>query len=334
MKEFQSVPMTLQIHDKATNEVKFTTINNVPQLNEVISNGFSREIVNSFETRQEWNIGYIAYQIAQQKNIKVVMVAGPSSSGKTTFSKRLSLHLLVLGFKPFPISLDDYFVDRELTPVDENGEKDYETVDALNVRLFQENMHDLMEGKEIELPRYDFKSGRSTQSGTKLRLTEGMILVIEGIHGLNPVMTENLPKENLFKIYASSLNRYYIDETKYVSRTDHRLIRRIIRDMKYRGTSAKETISRWSSVRRGENKWIFPYQQNADVEFCSTQLYELAILKNQALTALAEVRPSDAEFSKAQELIDLLTSYKTIDEKYVPQTSLLREFLGGSNFHY
>lgn len=334
MKEFQPEPMTLQIHDRLTSEIQFVSVGDVPELNEVIRNGFSREIVNAFETRQEWNIGYIAYQIRQRRDVKVVMVAGPSSSGKTTFSKRLSLHLLVLGYKPFPISLDDYFVNRDQTPLDENGEKDYESIDALNIKLFQENMRDLMEGKEIELPRYDFKTGMNVKSGRKLSLTDGMVLVIEGIHGLNPILTETLPQENIFKIYVSSLNRYYIDEEKYVPRSDHRLIRRIIRDAKYRGASAKDTISRWGSVRRGEAKWIFPFQPLADVEFSSTQLYELAILKNEALYTLAAVRPGEPEYDKAQELIDLLICYNSIDERFVPQTSLLREFLGGSNFHY
>lgn len=327
--------MMLQIQDRETNGIKFVEINDVPGLNEVIKAGFSREIVNAFETRQEWTIGYLASRVKKRENdVKVVMIAGPSSSGKTTFSKRLSLHLLVLGFKPFPISLDDYFVDRDNTPLDENGEKDYECIEALNVALFQQNMKDLIDGKEVELPRYDFKSGKSTMSGRKLRLEPGMVLVIEGIHGLNPLMTDMLPKKNVYKIYASSLNRYKIDDTRYVPRTDHRLIRRIIRDAKYRGTSARETIARWASVRRGEERWIFPFQPEADEEFCSTQLYELSILRNEALAALAAVRPSDKEFDKAQELIDMLACYEPIDERFVPQTSLLREFLGGSNFHY
>ena len=334
MKEFQPKPMMLQIQDRLTNEIKFASIGDVPQLNQVIRDGFSRDIVNAFETNQEWTIGFIASRIQKKEGVKAVMVAGPSSSGKTTFSKRLSLHLLVLGYKPFPISLDDYFVDREKTPLDADGERDYESIEALNVALFQENMNDLIAGREIELPKYDFKSGKSVMSGRKLKLTPGMVLVIEGIHGLNPLLTESLPQESLFRIYASSLNRFYIDEEKYVPRSDHRLIRRIIRDAKYRGASAKDTIARWASVRRGEEKWIIPFRDRADIEFGSTQLYELSILKNEALSVLATVRPHDPEYEKAQELIDLLICYEPIDEKYVPQTSLLREFLGGSNFHY
>lgn len=332
---YQPQPMMLQIQDKETSEIKFVEVSDVPGLNKIIRDGFSRDVVNAFETRQEWTIGYIAYQIMMRKSdVKVVMIAGPSSSGKTTFSKRLALHLLVLGYKPFPISLDDYFVDRDKTPLDENGEKDYENLRSVNIALFQQNMKELMDGKEVELPRYDFKSGRSVMSGKKLRLEPGMILVIEGIHGLNPLMTDMLPRENIFKVYASSLKRYTIDENHYVPRTDHRLIRRIIRDAKYRGMSAKDTIAMWANVRRGEEKWIFPFQQEADTEFCSTQLYELAILRNEALAALAAVRPSDKEFGKAQELIDLLACYEPIDQRFVPPTSLLREFLGGSNFHY
>lgn len=335
MKEFQPKPMMLQIQDRETNEIKFTSIGDVPQLNELVRNGFSRDIVNVFETNQEWTIGFISSRIQkEQENVKAVFIAGPSSSGKTTFSKRLSLHLLVLGFKPFPISLDDYFVDRDKTPFDINGERDYECLGALNVDLFQQNMRDLFEGKEVELPKYDFKTGKSGMSGKKLKLNEGMVLVIEGIHGLNPLLTDSLPQECLYKIYASSLHRFYIDDEKYVPRGDHRLIRRIIRDAKYRGASAKDTIARWDSVRRGEEKWIIPFRELADIEFGSTQLYELSILKNEALSVLAAVRPSDAEYAKAQELIDLLICYESIDEKYVPQTSLLREFLGGSNFHY
>ncbi|MCQ2096056.1 MAG: nucleoside kinase [Bacteroidaceae bacterium] len=332
---YQSQPMMLQIQDRETNEIKFVEISDVPGLNDVIRSGFSRDIVNAFETRQEWTIGYIAYQIMKRgSDVKVVMVAGPSSSGKTTFSKRLSLHLLVLGYKPFPISLDDYFISRDKTPLDEYGEKDYESIDALNVELFQQNVREFMAGREVELPRYDFLSGQSLMSGRKLRYEPGMVLVIEGIHGLNPRMTDMLARENVYKIYASSLKRYKIDEERYVPRTDHRLIRRLIRDGKYRGKTAKDTISMWPSVRRGEEKWIFPFQKEADTEFCSTQLYELAILRNEALAALAAVRPSDKEFGKAQELIDMLACYEPIDQRYVPQTSLLREFLGGSNFHY
>lgn len=334
MNLYSPEPMNIQFFDKKTNEIKFQSISNVPELNALIDDGFAREVVNVYETRQEWYLGNVAHQIDKREQVKIVMIAGPSSSGKTTFSKRLMLHLLVLGHKPYPISLDDYFVDREDTPIDENGEKDYESIEALNVKLFQQNMKDLMDGKEVELPKYDFKAGKSKMSGKKLKLEKGMVLLIEGIHGLNPMLTEGIPDEDIYRIYVSSLYRYYINDDMYVSRTDLRLIRRIIRDAQYRGTSAKDTIARWASVRRGEDKWIFPFQKHADFEYCSTQLYELSILKEKALSALASVRPADSGYDKAQELIDRLICYKTIDERFVPPTSLLREFLGGSNFHY
>ena len=337
MKEYIDRPTLLPIVNNETKGIEFVSLSTIDQLNQMVVSGNARDVVNAYETRQEWYIGHIAWQIfGKRDKVKVIIIAGPSSSGKTTFSKRLALHLQVLGFKPYPLSLDDYFVDRDKTPLDANGEKDYEHIDALNVQFFRQNIQNLTAGGEIELPHYDFKTGTSYGSGTKLHLEEGMVLIVEGIHGLNPILTESLPRECVYKIYASSLARYYFSDEcgDYVPRTDQRLVRRIIRDMKYRGISAKDTIQRWQSVRRGEDRWIFPFQENADVEFCSTQMYELAVLKNQALSALASVRPADGGYEKAQQLIDYLVRYETIEEKYIPPTSLLREFLGGSNFRY
>ena len=327
----------VQIFDKKEGEIKFVSLTSVESLNNMIHNGFSADIVNTFEMTQDAHIGHIASNIERHGGVQVIMIAGPSSSGKTTFSKRLALHLLMRGFKPYPISLDDYFVNREDTPIDENGEKDFEHINAVNVKRFNEDMRTLINGGEVELPKYDFKTGLNKPSGRHLKLQEGMILIVEGIHGLNPILTESLPQQNIFRIYVSSLIRYYFTDNEsdgYVPRTDQRLIRRIIRDCKYRGISASQSIARWPSVRRGEERWIFPFQQYADEEFCSTLLYELSILKNQALSALVEVRPGDTSYEKAGELIDYLIRFNTIEEHFVPPTSLLREFLGGSSFHY
>lgn len=325
----------LQIIDKKTQEIEFIQLSDLADLNKALEEGFAKDVVNMSEILMDKRINAIADEVKARKGVKAVLISGPSSSGKTTFSKRLSLHLLANGLKPYPISLDDYFVDRTRTPIDENGEFDYESIYALDLDLINKHVEQLLNKEEIELPRYDFPTGTSRMSGKKLKLEDDMILLVEGIHGLNPILTEKIPDDKKFKIYISALAPIRINEEKMVSRTDSRLIRRILRDNKYRGTSAQSTIARWPSVRRGEDKWVFPFQQYADVEFNSVQFYELSILRNKVLPILAEVTMDQPEFEVAQRLIKTLLMFKPIDDfGLIPPISLLREFMGGSSFRY
>ena len=306
----------------------------IGDLNEVIGKGKSSILIQISEALQEKKIAKIADEIAQRKGIKMVLIAGPSSSGKTTTCKRLSVQLAVNGIKPVGISLDDYFLDRELTPLDEKGEYDFEHLHALNLPLLNEQLTALFQGEEVELPRYDFPTGKSVKSGKKLKLHDDEILVVEGIHALNPELTSQIPKEKIFRVYASALTTILLDNHNYVPTTDNRLLRRIIRDHKYRGVSALDTIRRWPSVRAGENKWIFPFQENADAMFNSAMLFELAVIKSQAEPLLEQVPESAPEHSEAYRLLKFLRYIKPIPETQIPPTSLLREFLGGSSFEY
>ena len=306
----------------------------VGDLNEAILTGRSSQLIQIGEALQEKKISKIADEIAMRKGIKMVLIAGPSSSGKTTTCKRLSVQLAVNGIKPIGISLDDYFLDRDLTPRDEKGEFDFEHLHALNLPLFNEQLNALFRGEEVELPRYDFTSGKSKKSGKKLKLHDDEILVVEGIHALNPELTAQIPQEQIFRVYASALTTILLDNHNYIPTTDNRLLRRIIRDHKYRGVSALETIRRWSSVRAGENKWIFPYQENADAMFNSAMLFELAVIKSQAEPLLEQVPEDCDEYAEAYRLLKFLKYFKPIPETQIPPTSLLREFLGGSSFDY
>ena len=306
----------------------------IGELNEVIGKGKSSILIQISEALQEKKIAKIADEIAQRKGIKMVLIAGPSSSGKTTTCKRLSVQLAVNGIKPVGISLDDYFLDRELTPLDEKGEYDFEHLHALNLPLLNEQLTALFQGEEVELPRYDFPTGKSVKSGKKLKLHDDEILVVEGIHALNPELTSQIPKEKIFRVYASALTTILLDNHNYVPTTDNRLLRRIIRDHKYRGVSALDTIRRWPSVRAGENKWIFPYQENADAMFNSAMLFELAVIKSQAEPLLEQVPENVPEHAEAYRLLKFLHYIKPIPETQIPPTSLLREFLGGSSFEY
>ena len=283
---------------------------------------------------QEKKIAQIADEIAKRKGVKMVLIAGPSSSGKTTSCKRLSIQLLTNGIKPIPVSLDDYFIDREHTPKDETGDYDYESLYALNIPLLNQQMNDLFAGKEVELPKYNFQTGRSERSGKKLQMGENDILVVEGIHALNPELTAQIPDEQIYRVYASAFTTILIDSHNYVPTTDNRLLRRIIRDYKYRGVSAQETIRRWPSVRAGENKWIFPYQENADAMLNTAMLFELAVIKSQAEPLLENVPENCDEYSEAYRLRKFLKYIRPIQNRQVPPTSLLREFLGGSSFKY
>ena len=309
-------------------------IRTVGDFNQAVTAGFSTDIINISEALQEKKIAQIAEDIAQRKGVKLVLLAGPSSSGKTTSCKRLSIQLAVNGLKPLQISLDDYFVDREKTPKDESGEYDYESIYALDLKLINEQFNALFRGEEVELPKYDFQSGKSKRSGKKLKMNDHNVLVVEGIHALNPELTSQIPDEQIYRVYASALTTILLDNHNYIPTTDNRLLRRIIRDNKYRGVSAQETIHRWPSVRAGENKWIFPFQENADAMLNTAMLYELAVIKMQAEPLLQQVPENCEEYAEAYRLLKFLKYFKGIPYNNLPPTSLLREFLGGSSFHY
>lgn len=309
-------------------------IRTVGDFNQSIDAGHATDIINISEALQEKKLAKIAEEIASRKGVKLVLLAGPSSSGKTTSCKRLSIQLAVNGLKPLQISLDDYFVDRDKTPKDENGDFDFESIYALNLDLLNEQFNALFRGEEVELPKYDFPSGKSVKSGKKLKLEPNNVLVVEGIHALNPELTAHVPEEQIFRVYASALTTILLDNHNYIPTTDNRLLRRIIRDYKYRGVSAQETIRRWPSVRAGENKWIFPFQENADAMLNTAMLYELSVLKMQAEPLLQQVPENCEEFAEAYRLLKFLKYFKGIPYNNLPPTSLLREFLGGSSFHY
>ena len=306
----------------------------IGSLNEAIDRGWSAELINVSEALQEKKIVRIADEIASRPDIRMVLIAGPSSSGKTTTCKRISIQLLANGIRPVDISLDDYFVDREKTPRDASGDYDFESSHALNIPLLNAQLAALFAGEEVELPRYNFQTGRSEMSGRRLRLRPGEVLVVEGIHALNPELTAQIPDSLKYRVYASALTTILIDEHNYVPTTDNRLLRRIIRDYKYRGCSARETIRRWPSVRAGENRWIFPYQEQADMMFNTAMLFELAVIKTQAEPLLEQVPENCEEYSEAYRLLKFLRYIRPIPYDQVPSTSLLREFLGGSSFKY
>ena len=309
-------------------------IRTVGDFNQAVDAGFTTDIINISEALQEKKIAKIAEDIANRKGVKLVLLAGPSSSGKTTSCKRLSIQLAVNGLKPLQISLDDYFVDREKTPKDANGEYDYESIYALDLQLINDQFNALFRGEEVELPKYDFQTGKSKKSGKKLKMNDNNVLVVEGIHALNPELTSQIPNEQIFRVYASALTTILLDNHNYIPTTDNRLLRRIIRDYKYRGVSAQETIHRWPSVRAGENKWIFPFQENADAMLNTAMLYELAVIKTQAEPLLQQVPENCEEYAEAYRLLKFLKYFKGIPYNNLPPTSLLREFLGGSSFHY
>ena len=309
-------------------------VRTVGDFNEAVRRGFSNDLINVSEALQEKKISQMAETIANKKDVKVVLIAGPSSSGKTTFCKRLSVQLLTCGIKPVQISLDDYFVNRVDTPKDETGDYDYESLYALNIPLVNEQFLALFRGEEVQLPSYNFQTGKSEMKGKKLRLNSDNILIVEGIHALNPTLTKNIPDNKKFRIYASALTTILLDDHNYIPTTDNRLIRRIVRDHKYRGCSAQETIRRWPSVRAGEKKWIFPYQENADTMFNTAMLYEVAVLKAQAEAVLEQVPENCNEYAEAYRLRKFLGYFASLPFRSLPPTSLLREFLGGSSFKY
>ena len=309
-------------------------VRTVGDFNEAVKQGFSNDLINVSEALQEKRISQIAETIANKKEVKVVLIAGPSSSGKTTFCKRLSVQLLTCGIKPVQISLDDYFVNRVDTPKDESGDYDYESLYALNIPLLNEQFLALFRGDEVQLPSYNFQTGKSEMKGKKLQLNSDNVLIVEGIHALNPMLTNDIADNKKFRIYASALTTILLDDHNYIPTTDNRLIRRIVRDHKYRGCSAQETIRRWPSVRAGEKKWIFPYQENADIMFNTAMLYEVAVLKAQAEAVLEQVPENCNEYAEAYRLRKFLGYFSSLPFRSLPPTSLLREFLGGSSFKY
>ena len=309
-------------------------IRTVGDFNNAVDTDHSIDLINISEALQEKKIAHIADEIAKRKGVKLILLAGPSSSGKTTTCKRLSIQLIANGLRPLQISLDDYFVDREQSPRDEKGDYDFESIHALNLKLINEQFNALFNGEEVELPRYDFPTGKSVKSGNKLKMEDNNVLVVEGIHALNPELTAQIPEELKYRVYVSALTTILLDDHNYIPTTDNRLLRRIIRDYKYRGVDARETIRRWPSVRAGENKWIFPFQENADVMFNSAMLFELAVIKQQAEPLLEQVPENCPEYSEAYRLLQFLKYIKPIPNTDIPPTSLLREFLGGSSFKY
>ena len=304
----------------------------IGDLNDINSKGHATDLINVSEALQEKKVCHIAEEIANRPQVRLVLIAGPSSSGKTTFSRRLSVQMAACGIWPVTISMDDYFVDRELTPRDEKGDYDFESVDALNLPLMQEQLQALFNGEEVELPRYNFLTGKSEKSGNRIKLNRRSVIVMEGIHALNPKLTESISDLLKYKVYVSALTTILLDNHNYIPTTDNRLLRRIVRDHKYRNYSAYDTIHRWASVRAGENKWIFPFQENADAMFNSALLFELACLRDQALALLEMVPENVTEHAEAVRLRKFLHYIRPIQVEQIPPMSLLREFLGGSIF--
>lgn len=306
---------------------------NIPQVNKYIENDQASYLIQICEALQEKKIAQIADQIFTSK-ARFVMVAGPSSSGKTTFSKRLSIQLATNGIHAYIISLDDYFVDRELTPRDENGDYDFECLEALDLELFNQHLKQLNNGETVEIPRFMFSTGKRTSSDNIIRLQEHDILIIEGIHGLNPNLISAIPRKSTYLIFISALTQITIDRLHYISTTENRLIRRLVRDYRYRQYSAIETLNRWRSVRNGEDKNIFPFQENADAMFNSAMIYELSVLKKYAEPLLMDVPETEPAYGTAQRLLKILSLFKSIAPNEIPPTSILREFLDGSSFKY
>ena len=311
-------------------------MNNVGDLNKAKLDGRMSEVIQVAEAYQSKQIEKIAEEIARRfrQGVRVVLISGPSSSGKTTFRMRLEIQLLVNLLKPVGFSLDDYFLERDKTPLDEHGEKDYESLYALDLELFEDHLLKLMQGEEVELPSYNFVTGRREFKNNFLKMPDNSLLIVEGIHGLNPELTAHIPPEKKFLIYVSALTTISLDDHNWIPASDNRLIRRIVRDYRYRGASAEQTISRWESVRRGEEKWIFPFQENADMMFNSAMIYELAAIRRHVEPILMRVPRTVPEYSEAYRLLKFLSYFNYITDRELPPTSLVREFLGGSSFRY
>lgn len=329
-------PKMQQVYLEHLKFLNILGLENVSDLNRANKNGGMSDVVKVAEALQERSIGDIAEKIAGRfkKGVRIVMVSGPSSSGKTTFRKRLEVQLMVNLIKPVGISLDDYFVNRADTPKDEKGDYDYESLYALDLKQFNDDMSRLLKGEKVSLPTYNFTTGQREYNGHELEIDEHNVIIIEGIHGLNPELTKQIDDSKKFLIYVSALTSISLDDHNWISTTDNRLIRRLVRDFNYRNYSAIDTISRWDSVRRGEEKWIFPFQENADVMFNSAIMYELAALRKYAEPILIQVPKTSPEFAEASRLLKFLSYFSYINDSEMPPTSLLREFLGGSSFTY
>jgi uridine kinase len=335
MEPFENSPLLVSVYKEYKAWGKILGVNSVGRLNEIIYSKQVQEFIRVAEALHDKKIAEIADKVLERKgNVRVVLIAGPSSSGKTTFSKKLAIQLRVVGFNPVSISLDDYFVNRELNPRDENGNYDFEALEALDIELLNNNLLDLFSGKKVEIPSFDFKTGSRKKGGRKLHLTDRNLLIIEGIHGLNEKLTPLISPEMKYKIYVSALTQLNLDDHNRISTTDNRLLRRIVRDYSFRGYSAVETLDRWPSVRKGEDKNIFPFQNNADSAFNSALDYELAVLKTYAEPLLKSVKPIHDFYNEAIRLTSFLSNFNPLPANYVPEQSILREFIGGSIFSY
>ena len=336
LEEFVKQDKLLNVYREDLEFLKLTGLDNVGDLNRVKRANRISEVIQVAEAYQAKQIGDIANQISERykEGVRVILISGPSSSGKTTFKKRLEIQLLVNKLKPVGISLDDYFVNREETPKDESGDYDYESLYALDLPLFEQNMLALMRGVEVEQPSYNFITGKREYKDKRLKIDSNTILIVEGIHALNPELTANIPDEMKFMVYVSALTSISLDNHNWIPASDNRLLRRMTRDYTYRNYTAMDTISRWSSVRRGEEKWIFPYQENADVMFNSAMIYELGSIRRHVEPILRQVPRTAPEYAEAYRLLKFLSYFNYITDRELPPTSLLREFVGGSSFRY
>ena len=335
IKPFKDIPILAKTYQEYKAWGKIQNFSSVGELNEHIAAGRAEDIIWMAEALHDKKTAQIADQIAEKRSkIKLVLIAGPSSSGKTTFAKKLSIQLRVVGFNPIALSLDDYYVDREKTPKDENGEYDFESIDAIDIEFFNQNLLDLFAGKEVEIPTFDFISGKRVYKGHKIKMDSKTLLVIEGIHGLNEKLTNKIDHDYKHKIYISALTQLNLDDHNRIPTTDNRLLRRMVRDFQFRGYSAIDTLSRWPSVRKGEKRNIFPFQEYADSVFNSALDYELAVLRTFAQPILKTVKPYHELYSEAKRLERFLANFNNIPVRFVPRTSLLREFIGDSDFKY
>ena len=331
---YEENPKLFQVLDEYKKWGEILNISNVGALNELISAGKGGEIIRISEALHEKKIAYIADTIQEKADqLKVILISGPSSSGKTTFAQRLAVHLRVNALKPVTISLDDYFVERKFTPVDENGEPDFEAVEAIDIDLFNQHLRQLIEGKEVEIPIFSFHTGKREPKGRPLQLINGEIMIIEGIHGLNERLTFAIPHKHKFKIYVSALMQLSRDNYNPNSTTDTRLIRRMVRDNQFRSNPPIGTFNMWPSVRRGETRNIFPFQEQADVMFNSALVYELAVLKDHAIPLLEQIKSNEEAYSEARRLISFLRFFKSLPSDQIPNNSIIREFIGGSVFY-
>lgn len=331
---FEDSPKLFTIFRQSEKWAKIINIENVADLNRRIEEGWGGELIRICEAQHEKQIAFIADEIARQKDrIRLVLIAGPSSSGKTTFAQRLKIQMMVNGLHPVPISMDNYYLDRDDIPLDEKGERDLESIDAIDLELFNEQMTRLIQGQRVEIPTYNFSLGKRVYTGTEIMVNEDQPIIVEGIHGLNEKLTEMIPRENKYKIYISALTQLNIDDHNRIPTTDTRLIRRMVRDFHFRGTSIETTLDMWASVRRGEEKYIFPFQEAADIMLNSALVYELAVLKSYILSLLEDIPDDHRYFTEVNRLRKFLKYFVDLDSADIPNTSILREFIGGSCFH-